>query len=195
MISLIWKGGSAVYLRHGGLGILIDPASLFSPGELSELGELDLVLFTHKHSDHFDVDSLEGIAAEFDASIVCNPGAHGILRRRLGGRVHRVREGEIVEIRGTKLHALRAVHPGHHPVVLLLEVGSAAIFQGNGTGFSRGFQAFSPVDLAFIPVGSPSPSFSPSEAVRIVRAVVPEKWSLFTGVRGRSRTSLRGSRN
>ncbi|MEM0016883.1 MAG: MBL fold metallo-hydrolase [Candidatus Korarchaeum sp.] len=175
MISLVWKGSSAIYLKCGDLRVLLDPASLFSPEEISELGGVDLVLFTHEHSDHFDETFLESISREFDISVVCNPGVHRILRGRLGERVHRVKDGETVEIGGARVHALRSVHPGHHPVVLLLEIEGVAIFHGDSTGFSKGFQAFSPVDLAFIPVGSPSPNSSPSEAVRIVRAVVPRK--------------------
>ncbi|RDD53640.1 MAG: MBL fold metallo-hydrolase, partial [Candidatus Korarchaeota archaeon NZ13-K] len=170
-MRFLWKGSSAVYIDSGDLRVLIDPASFFSPVELLQLGGPDLILFTHEHSDHFDPDSLEAILTEFDARVICNPGVHRVLRRRFGERVLRIRDGEMLEL-GARVHALRAVHPGHHPVVLLLEMGGKAIFHGDGSGFSGAFQTFSPVDLAFIPVGSPSPNSSPSEAVRIVRAVV-----------------------
>lgn len=182
MIFFIWKGSSAVYIELDGLGILIDPASLFSANDIASLGgDLKVVLYTHEHSDHFDPSSLGELLSEFDATVVCNPGVHRVLKRRYGERLLRIKDGEMVEVNGITVHALRAVHPGYHPVVLLLEVGGISIFHGDGTGFSRNFQAFSPVDLAFIPVGFPSPNSSPSEALRIARALVPRVAVPFHG--------------
>jgi L-ascorbate metabolism protein UlaG (beta-lactamase superfamily) len=170
-LIFVWKGSSAVYLRAEGIGVLIDPSSLFSIDEVRDLGGLDIVLFTHEHSDHLDIATLNSMIDEFNPHVVGNPGAYRIARR--SSDIIRIREGEMIEFEGIKVHALRAVHPGYHPIVLLLEVGRVSIFHGDSTGFSKSFSAFSPVDLAFIPVGSPSPNSSPSEAVRIARAVVP----------------------
>jgi L-ascorbate metabolism protein UlaG (beta-lactamase superfamily) len=170
-LIFVWKGSSAVYLRVEGVSLLIDPSSLFSIDEINGLGGLDIVLFTHEHSDHFDIASLNSMIEEFRPRVVGNPGAYRMARR--SSDIIRIRDGEMIEFEGVKVHALRSVHPGHHPVVFLLEIGSISIFHGDSTGFSKSFSAFSPVDLAFIPVGSPSPNSSPSEAVRIARAVVP----------------------
>ncbi len=167
----VWKGSSAVYLRAEGVSVLIDPSSLFTIDEINDLGGLDIVLFTHEHSDHFDIASLNSMIDEFNPRVVGNPGAYRIARR--SSDIIRIKDGEMLEFEGIRIHALRSVHPGHHPVVLLLEMGRVSIFHGDSTGFSKSFSAFSPVNLAFIPVGSPSPNSSPSEAVRIARAVVP----------------------
>lgn len=174
MISFVWKGNSAVYVKVKGQRILIDPASSFSLGDVEALGGLDAVLFTHEHSDHFDLSTLEGLVSKFDSPVVCNPGVYKVLRRRRRGEGFlKIKDGEMLKLGGMTVHALKAVHPGYHPLVLLLEIGNFSLFHGGATGFSRSFQAFSPVDLAFIPVGYPSPTSTPSEALRIAKVLAP----------------------
>ncbi len=192
-LSFIWKGCSAVLLEVNGLTVLVDPGNHFSMDEVAELtrgGGPDAILYTHEHSGHFDPDFLSSILREFSAPpvLVVNKGVFRAVRRWVDwDRLIKVKEGESIQISGMRVHTLRAVHPGIHPVVFLLEIGGKAIFHGDSTGFSRMLEAFSPVDLAFVPSGSPSPNASPKEAVRIVRALVPRVTVPFHGDEGELR--------
>ncbi len=177
MISFLWKGCSSILLKLGGLNILIDPSNTFSLEELEILldnEDLNLVMYTHEHTGHFDSAFLEKIVGKYDPYIIANKGVFRLVRRWINrDKIVKLKEGEMTHLLEARIHALRAVHPGVHPLVFLIEYGNKAIFHGDSTGFSRMFEAFSPVDLAFVPAGSPSPNASPSEAVRIIKALAP----------------------
>ncbi len=178
MISFLWKGCSAILLKLDKLNVLIDPGNIFSLEELERLLDdegLNIVMYTHEHSGHFDLALLREIVDKYNPYIIANKGVFRLIRRLTDrDKVIKLRGGEMAALLDTRIHALRAVHPGVHPLVFLIEHGSKAVFHGDSTGFSHAFEAFSPVDLAFIPVGSPSPNASPNEAIRIIRALAPK---------------------
>lgn len=183
-ISFLWKGCSAVLLKiSGGISILMDPGDHFSLEEVDDFaGSVDVVMYTHEHSGHFDPKFLDDLVRKYSPYIVVNKGVFRTIRRRVDwDKLINLKEGESAELLGMKVHALKAVHPGIHPVVFLLEVMGKALFHGDSTAFSRMFEAFSPVDLAFIPSGSPSPSASPKDAVRIARSLIPNVVVPFHG--------------
>ncbi len=183
MISFLWKGCSAILLRVQDLNLLMDPGDHFTIDELRSITErIDAVFYTHEHTGHFDPDFLSSLIREFSPYMIVNKGVFRTIRRWVDwDRLIKLKEGESTEVLGMRVHALRAVHPGVHPVVFLLEIGGKAIFHGDSTGFSHMFEAFSPVDLAFVPSGSPSPNANPKEAVRIIRALVPRVVVPFHG--------------
>ena len=174
-MSFIWKGCSALLLKLSELDLLVDPGNLFTIEELERYTEkVDLVMYTHEHTGHFDPDFLRELIDRYDPFMVVNKGVFRTIRRWVDwDKLVKLKEGEMAEVQGIRIHALRAVHPGVHPVVFLLELDDGAIFHGDSSGFSHMFEAFSPVDVAFVPAGSPSPNASPKEAVRIVRALAP----------------------
>ncbi len=183
MISFLWNGCSAILLKLGSLNILIDPGDLFSPVDLEDLlgkgGTIDIVMYTHEHTGHFDPSFLRRIVSEYDPYIVANKGVFRSIgrwadRSRSRSKIVKLKGGEMISLLEGKIHALRSVHPGIHPLVFLIEFHGKAIFHGDSTGFSHAFEAFSPVDLAFIPAGNPSPNASPNEAIRIIKALAPK---------------------
>ncbi len=178
MISFLWKGCSAISLKLDNLNILIDPGNILSLEELESFlsdGNLNIVMYTHEHSGHFNPILLKEIVSKYDPYIIANKGVFRLIRRWINrDKVMKLKGGEMVTILETTIHALRAVHPGVHPLVFLIEHGGKAIFHGDGTGFSQIFEAFSPVDLAFVPAGNPSPNASPNEAVRIIKVLAPK---------------------
>jgi L-ascorbate metabolism protein UlaG (beta-lactamase superfamily) len=54
---------SCVLIQSHGSRLLIDPGSLTAPTTIADLGELDAVLVTHRHGDHFDADILKKVGA------------------------------------------------------------------------------------------------------------------------------------
>ena len=60
--------------------MIMDPGA-FSTAQ-NDLKDIDLVLITHEHSDHFQMDSLKKIIANNPhAEILTNSGVHAILEK------------------------------------------------------------------------------------------------------------------
>ena len=183
MISFVWKGYSSILLNIEDLSILLDPSNNFTLEELEDLTDkVDIVAYTHEHSGHFDMDFLMSLIERYNPYMVVNKGVFRLIRRKVDwDKLFKLKSGEMLELGGTRIHALRAVHPGIHPVVFLIEIGGKAIFHGDSTGFTHMFEAFSPVNLAFVPVGKPSPNASPKDAIRIIKALSPRVVVPFHG--------------
>jgi len=160
-----------VYLEVSGLSILIDPGDHVKPDEVSKV---DVLLYTHEHSGHYDYMNLMAIYEAYKPHLVVNKGVFKLIRRKVDDeRLTKLKAGEMVDLGDVKVHALRAVHPGVHPLVYLVEVKDKAIFHGDSSAYSSYFQAFSPVDIAFLPVGKPSPNASPKDASRMAKDLAP----------------------
>ena len=170
-MKFMWAGCSAIHLEVEDKSILIDPGDLIKPDEVNRV---DVVAYTHEHSGHYDHMNLMAIYKAHNPYLVVNKGVFKLIRRKVPDeRLIKLKTGEMVNLEGLKVHALRAVHPGLHPLVYLFEVRGKAIFHGDSSGYSSYFQAFSPVELAFVPVGKPSPNASPKDAARILKDLVP----------------------
>ncbi len=170
-MKFFWAGRSAVFLEVEGISILVDPGDLVKP---SDVDRVDLLLYTHEHSGHYDYMNLKAIYEAHRPHLVVNKGVFKLIRRKVpDDKLTKLKAGEMVDLDFAKVHALRAVHPGVHPLVYLIEVGGKAIFHGDSSGYSSYFQAFSPVDVAFLPVGKPSPNASPKDASKMAKELVP----------------------
>ncbi len=101
-VQLIWHGGPSVTLDLGGLEVLIDPAfsrpgdyppwfteACANPGAPSVDDYLaacrpDYLFITHGHFDHFDLRTVERLAAALDFTIVGSPEVLRVCREVLG---------------------------------------------------------------------------------------------------------------
>ncbi len=122
-IELWWLGQAGFRLRDpdGGPLVAVDPYLLKqddrawqAPMSPTELAQVDVVLVTHEHTDHFDRPSLQA-AAEVPGSrfrlvvpqpIVEQAEALGIRR----GRIIGMQPGERLELDGVVVHAVPARH-------------------------------------------------------------------------------------
>ncbi len=168
--TFYYRFPACVLLNIGEAKVLIDPGQTFTAEEAEVIEELDVIAVTHEHTDHYSRDIVVDLARKTGAAVVTNKTVFKDLRRLVADeRMVRLKAGESVDLDGLRVHALRSVHPGLHPLVLLFETDDLAVFHGSDSGFSNAFEAFSPVDVAFVPVGGPSPTASVNDALRMVR--------------------------
>lgn len=201
--TLTWFGHSTSLLQVDGKNILFDPvfserASPLSfmgpkrytknPLEIVELPAIDLVMVSHNHYDHLDIESLEVIAK-------LNPSAHflvalgdgDLLKSRGIQNVHEMDWWEEFKLDSLKVTFTPSQHWSQRWIFLpnqslwggyhVATANFKMIYTGD-TGYSQDFQdiynKLGAVDLALIPVGAYEPRWfmkkthvNPEESVQI----------------------------
>jgi L-ascorbate metabolism protein UlaG (beta-lactamase superfamily) len=193
-----WLGHASFLFRINGISILTDPCLLSLPGtkrlvqspfKFSEIRNLDYILFTHSHRDHFDKRSVCAI-------LETNPDVHFLVPLRMGkllkklGAKNITEAGWYQEYNLEKANGLRIVFlPAKHWNRRLMFdtnrelwgsfwIGSEkqSIYFAGDTAFDNHFteirNLFPEIRHAFIPIGAYKPSYimkdahiSPQEAV------------------------------
>ena len=198
--SLTWIGHSTFLIRVGGLKILTDPffsdraspvgfagpERLVPPGiGIDELPDIDAIVISHNHYDHFDIRSLERIAKRSPNARVLVPMGLADYVRRAG--LQNVREMDWYEtddMGGVSFVSTPAIHRsnrGLFDVNQTLWTGWAIkapdlrIWFAGDTGFGPVFERevaprVGPVDVALVPAGA----FLPRDILRPVH-VTPEE--------------------
>ncbi len=136
-------GHCCLLVEEGGLRILTDPGA-FTAEKNERLTDLDIVLFTHEHADHYHLESLKKILANNpQAKVICNPsvsvllGEAGIAHLILGDKEATSEQGVSIEGYGSQ-HAV--IH--------------SSIPRNENTGYRIGGRLWYPGD-AFTPVDFP----------------------------------------
>ena len=200
-MQLTWWGHSTVTITDGGVSLLTDPvlgqrlahlrrrAGVVPSGSATDV---DGVLVSHLHADHFDVASLRRIDAR--AQLIVPRGGRGVLRHRapeLARRCLEVVPGDCTTVGHLRITATSAEHPGvrgpwsrHAGPALgfLVEARSAAggvtaWFAGD-TGLFDGMTELGEIDAALVPVGGWGPTLGlehldPERAVEAMRRSAP----------------------
>jgi L-ascorbate 6-phosphate lactonase len=172
----------------------------------NELRGVDLVLSSHKHSDHLDPETMPGLMAASEPAILALPAAieeHavelGLPRDRLAGLV----DGQSVQRAGFVVHALPSAHEGldtdergrHLYLGFVIEVDGRRLYHSGDSldydGLASRLCSFGPIDAMFLPINGRDPArgvagnMSAAEAVDLAktcrpRFVVPHHYEMFT---------------
>ncbi|KQT50692.1 hypothetical protein ASG43_05240 [Aureimonas sp. Leaf454] len=197
-------GHATLLIQTAGLNILTDPvysdrASPFgfagpqrvnAPGvPFERLPPIDLVLLTHSHYDHLDVDTLARLKAAHDPLVVTPLGNDVIVRQRVPTmRLHVQDWGDAVEIGGTVVHCEPTHHWSARGVLdrrkalwsnFVVEGPAGRIYHVGDTGFHAGINyraaraKHGGFRLACLPIGAYEPRWfmksqhqNPDEAVQ-----------------------------
>jgi N-acyl-phosphatidylethanolamine-hydrolysing phospholipase D len=123
--SVTWIGHMTVLLRLGGVTILTDPwfsryaspvkgigPHRYAPPALSlaELPPLDVVLVSHSHRDHLDLDAIGALPNRERITAVVPLGVGHFFRERGYGRVIELAWDEAADLRDLRVTALPAIH-------------------------------------------------------------------------------------
>lgn len=102
-------GHCCLIIETKGKKILVDPGS-YTIEQQTEEKNIDIILITHEHPDHFDLESVVKIVANnFNTVIITNEGVGEILKKR--GIKYEVLENKIVkEFLGIEIEALDCRH-------------------------------------------------------------------------------------
>lgn len=199
-VELRFLGHATTLIEINGVRILTDPFLRARLGPLERHGplpdpaelEVDVVVISHGHPDHFDARSIAALPGR--PRIVVPRGLGGIVDRdsAIPGGVSEVSAGESVEIAGLTIRAVPARHwispraTRAEPIGYVLERGARVYFAGD-TGRFTGMQALAgSVDVALLPVWTWGPHLGPghlgprsaADALRDIapQAAVPIHW-------------------
>lgn len=193
-VELRWLGQAGFAIRGSTTTVAIDPylsdfcqtvfglaRAMERPCSPTEIGA-DLILISHWHEDHLDLDS----AAEFAASgstFVAPPSCVA----RLVGRgipadtVRAIGLGESIELSGISVTAVPAVHqvPGfltEDAVGYLLEIDGVRIYHSGDTEYHRSLLTAGhrgPIDVALLCVNGTGGNMNASEAALLAAQLDP----------------------
>jgi len=160
---------AAMTLTWGGKTILVDPAP--APGapeggdrtaEYKGLPAPDLILVTHEHPDHFNVDILRAVGG--GATLVAPQSVLDKLPDPLKGRTEVMASGDSEELGGILVEAVPAYnltaerlkfHPKGRDNGYILTLGGKRIYIAGDTEDTPEMRALSHIDIAFLPMNLP----------------------------------------
>jgi L-ascorbate metabolism protein UlaG (beta-lactamase superfamily) len=166
-------GHACLLLETGGARVLVDPGA-FTHG-FEELADLDAVLITHAHLDHYDAERLPLLLEANDgARLVAEPEVSAELKRT-GLEVTALHPGESVAIGALTVTAAGGVHAViHEDLPRIGNVGLLFTAEGEPTFFHPGdsYEAVpGGVDVLGVPLSAPWTALK--QTVDFVRAVAP----------------------
>ena len=194
-LSILPIRTSCLLLQHGGVSILTDPwfASRMSGRDvirkpavaLTALPPIDIVLASHLHSDHFELQAVAKLL-QLNANMVvigtCGTAQH--CRQIEGLAVYDMRPWDELTIAGVSVMAIPAKHTGPPPreVNYVIELGGWRLFFGGDARFSEHFAELADrtelIDVAMLPVGGSEiwlkrTTMGPDDAVRACKVLKP----------------------
>jgi L-ascorbate 6-phosphate lactonase len=223
VVAVWWLGQSGFLLKSDTATVLVDPylsehltkkyegtprphvRMTLCPVRGSELSGVDLVLASHKHSDHLDPGTVPGLLAAspqatlgLPAPLIEHAVGLGLPRERLVGLV----AGETLERPGMSVRAVPSAHEGldtdeqgrHLYLGFVIELSGLRFYHsGDGVDHDGLAGSIGPaaVDVMFLPINGRDPArgvagnMTAAEAVALAnrvgpRFVVPHHYDMFT---------------
>jgi L-ascorbate metabolism protein UlaG (beta-lactamase superfamily) len=196
--ALDWLGHAAFRVNLGRANVYIDPYRIPEGAPPA-----DLILVTHGHYDHFSPQDVERLSTR-DTWLV-GPAA---VAERVGGRVHRIGPGELLEdelVRGIHVTAVAAYNTSKrdpdgkpfHPrdagwVGYELNIRGERLYHSGDTDVIPEMDTVTGVDVALLPVSGVyvMTAQEAAEAARRIqpRVAVPMNWGSHIGTEHDART-------
>jgi L-ascorbate metabolism protein UlaG (beta-lactamase superfamily) len=101
-------GHCCLLLEENGVKILTDPGSFTT--EQNALTEIDIVLITHEHQDHFHLESVKAVLKNNPTAVVVTNTGVGALLQKEGIAYTQVEDKESTEIKGIKIEGFGREH-------------------------------------------------------------------------------------
>ena len=176
-LTISFIGHGTLMFRHGGKVIHVDPVG--REGDYSVLPDADLILVTHEHGDHLDVDAIAEILTE-NTSIVVSKSCEG----RLEGAVV-LENGEETTAAGLHVEAVPAYNVVHmrsegqpyHPKGsgngYIITFGDTRVYVAGDTEGTPEMMALDGIDIAFLPMNLPD-TMTPEMVAEAAKAFRPK---------------------
>ena len=171
-LAFVWLGYSGIILRLSNMTLLFDISDFLNDQQIQELREPIIILYTHIHDDHFHLRTTLKISETKDTIIITCPQVYNELKEFLPTRSLKVlqpRKG--IRIGDIKVFALKGNHDCEHYIYYVIYDNVKILHLG-----SSGYVPLSKIksDIIYVPVGQPSSSASPEDALRITRDIQPK---------------------
>jgi L-ascorbate metabolism protein UlaG (beta-lactamase superfamily) len=173
-VDLRFIGHATVLIEVDGVRVLTDPLLRRRLGPLERhgpvpdpdaLGDVDVVVISHGHHDHFDRSSLRALRGR--PTVVVPRGLGTSTRQVVAGDVVELTAGEDTVIGPLRIEAVRARHwisPGAaraQPLGYLVHAGARIYFAGDTGPFAGMRDVLSAADVALLPVWTWGPHLGP----------------------------------
>lgn len=171
-IAFIYIGYAGIILRLLKCVIAFDLGKSLSKEAAEAIPTLDLLFYTHTHWDHYHAPNANRILKNTSSHIIAEPQ----VAEDLGSRIpHKylitANPTSPVTIKGYKVIPVVGVHP--RPITLFkVTYKTTSIFHGGDSGYV--LVKNQSVDMAFLPVGTPSPSCTPKTALQFSQDLTPK---------------------
>jgi L-ascorbate metabolism protein UlaG (beta-lactamase superfamily) len=175
-LTISFIGHGTLMFRHGGKVIHVDPVG--REGDYSVLADADLILVTHEHGDHLDVDAIAEILTE-NTSIVVSKSCEGRLEEAVvlengeettaaGFRVEAVPAYNVVHMRSEG----QPYHPKGSGNGYVITFGDTRVYVAGDTEDTPEMMALDGIDIAFLPMNLPY-TMTPEMVAEAARAFRP----------------------
>lgn len=149
-------GHCCLVLEVDGIKILTDPGSFTTAQD--SLTDIDIVLITHEHGDHFHVESVKKILANNpNATVVTNTAVTALIKKEsLAPTGVIVGDGQMSEVKGVKIEGFGKDHALVYPPNMGLVENTGYMVQEKFYFPGDNFHApGKPVDVLALPVAGP----------------------------------------
>ncbi|MCB9992255.1 MAG: MBL fold metallo-hydrolase [Hyphomicrobiaceae bacterium] len=160
-ITVLPVNHASLVLVAPGLTLYSDPVG--DPSLYADLPTPDLVLVTHEHGDHFNVDTLRGITGR-DTPLVTNPAVFSKLPEDLQARATAIANNNMLLFGDMRINAIPAYnttpdrlnyHPQGRDNGYVLSLDGATVYIAGDTEDTPEMRSLTGVDLAFVPMNLP----------------------------------------
>jgi L-ascorbate metabolism protein UlaG (beta-lactamase superfamily) len=175
-IAFLWFNNYAgVVIRTPTKTLVIDPADV----DPKIFKNVDAVLITHEHEDHFDESLTREIYRRTQCPVIADSTSASRLKDVLpAGKLHEMRVGKEVKLDKVTVRAESFRHPATTPVSYLITTEDGVkIYHTSDSlphpDMKQIGEQNSP-DVVFCTVGAPAPGASPETGLEIVKMVKPK---------------------
>ncbi|HYA78662.1 MAG TPA: MBL fold metallo-hydrolase [Verrucomicrobiae bacterium] len=181
-IAVMYLGASGILARTAKESVLIDAAGFLKDDEIAALKEVNLLLFTHSHLDHFSVGKTLNLFKKIGAPILAEAKVADKLRGSiLNEKLTSATSGQTYTYGDLTVKAVQGVHRG--PIMLFqMKMGNLLVFHAGDSGYVpiKDYQS----QLAFLPTGRWSPTSSPENAFKMAADLKPNVVFVMHGSKG-----------
>ena len=181
-IAVVYFGASGVLARTSKQSVLIDAAGFLKDSEVAALKEMNLLLFTHNHLDHFNVGKTLKLVEKTGAPVLAEAKVADKLKGSIPSeKLTTAVSGQTYNYGGLTVKAVQGVHRG--PIMLFqIKMGNLLVFHAGDSGYVP-LKDY-PSQLAFLPTGRWSPTASPENAFKMASDLKPKVVVTMHGSKG-----------
>ncbi|MFX0088132.1 MAG: MBL fold metallo-hydrolase [Candidatus Hodarchaeota archaeon] len=178
-VAFIYFGWAGILLRAKDKVIALDIGKkCLEDKQLQMVNNLDLHLYSHTHWDHFDPAVTLKLFQNTNAPIIVEPKIYDEFidmyndkYLQIQDKLYRADPKKPLNINGFSIDTIIGIHP--RPISLFrISWKDFSIFHGADSGYVS-LSDF-PSKLAFIPTGTPSPSCTPENGLKMVLDISPK---------------------
>ncbi|WP_375389612.1 MBL fold metallo-hydrolase [uncultured Amnibacterium sp.] len=161
---------AALILEEAGRRLVVDPGALTNP--ILDLLDVDVVVITHEHADHWSGDQLRRILDSSPGAVLLGP--RGVARAAEGFDVRAVAPGETVSVADWTIRFLGGNHAQIHPTIPIVDNLAVLV---NDRFFYPGDSFYVPVGIEVDTLAAPAgaPWMKIAEGMDYITQVAPKR--------------------